>query len=191
MNTAHQREQWNREDVELEEEFEDVTSAWRQSRGKPPRPPRSLDRQIKAQAGYQAGESLTQSWVLGPGPQLVLVICLLFGIGLFFVASLNDSQQDPGNILRDPTEVPSPQATDRSQIPARFPETGSTGWIRLEFTVDDSGKAQNVEIVERCVRPTKDSRCLANDTSLDQRVIEAVKGRQYPGTGRQQDVVNF
>lgn len=165
MNTAHQREQWNREDLELEEEFEDVASAWRQSRGKPPSPPRSLDRQIKAQAGYRAGESLTQSWVLGPGPQLVLVVCLLFGIGLFFVASLKDAQQ--------------------------IPETGSTGWIRLEFTVDDSGKAQNVDIVERCVRPAKDSRCLANDTSLDQRAIEAVKNRQYPGTSRQQDVVTF
>lgn len=165
MNTAHQREQWDREDVELAEEFEDVTSAWRQSRGKPPHPPHSLDQQIKAQAGYQAGESLTQSWMLGQGPQLVLVICLLFGIGLFFVASLKDAQQNPG--------------------------TGSTGWIRLEFRVDDSGKAQNVEIINRCVRPAKNSQCLANDTSLDQRAIEAVKDRQYPGTGKQQDVVNF
>lgn len=194
MNTAHQREQWNREDLELEEEFEDVTSAWHKSRGKPPRPPRSLDRHIKAQAGYQASESLTQSWVLGPGPQLVLVICLLFGIGLFFVASMQEAPQDPENILTDPTEAPSPsssQATDRSQVPAKLTETGSTNWIRLEFTVDESGKAQNVDIVERCVRPARDSQCLANDTSLDQRAVEAVKDRQYSGTGRQQDVVTF
>lgn len=193
MKALHQTERWSREDVELEEEFEDVTSAWRESKAKRPRPPRYLDAQIKAQARYCSGEELTQSWLLGSGPQVVLAVCLLFGMGLFFVASLKHAPQDPGNVLRDPTEMPSPssQQADRPKVPATLPETSSTSWIRLEFTVDESGKARNVNVVERCIRPTEDGRCLANDTSLDLQAIEAVKDRQYTETGRHQDVVTF
>ncbi|MBD3648828.1 MAG: hypothetical protein HUJ31_15575, partial [Pseudomonadales bacterium] len=98
----------------------------------------------------------------------------LFGIGLFFVASL-DNKRDESR-LSDPVEI--------GDLP-----TARSSWIRLEFTVNEDGEAQDVEVVERCIRTDEGRQCVPDDDSLDSSAIETVLARQYSIRGKRQDIV--
>ncbi len=186
---APQRKRWRQEDIELEEEFEEVTHAWRESAAPPPRVPGALDRRIKEQARYRVGEQLTQSWLFGSGPQLALAASLLFGIGLFFIVSLENAPPAEDRGLDLDRVVPF-SGSPSTEAPARPVVTRTSGWIRLSFDVNEAGKAQNIDVMDRCLRRPGSDRCSKNSTVMDRYAVDIVRMREYE-PGRRQDVVVF
>jgi hypothetical protein len=83
-----QRQNWERDDYELDDEFKDISKLVREHHSTPPKVPRRLDRLIRKYASQNSGTDLQNNWLLGPGLQLAMVILLFFVIGLMFVSSL-------------------------------------------------------------------------------------------------------
>lgn len=81
---------WDEDDLELEKEFEDVASHYREQRRPGPRVPSALDRKIREQARYHIGDELRDSWIFGHVPQISLVASIFFGVGVYFVVAVDN-----------------------------------------------------------------------------------------------------
>lgn len=96
------KDHWDEDDAELEQAFGDVSAEYHTGREPAPRVPRSLDRRVREQARYHLGIELDEvaanHWIFGHGPRLSLAASLMFGIGVYFVVSLEQEKQIDGLI---------------------------------------------------------------------------------------------
>jgi len=102
------KEHWDGDDFELEREFEEVSDAYHSKKGKPPRVPKRLERRIKELARYRIGEELRDNWIFGHIPQLSLAATLLFGVGVFYVVTLEQQSKPALNKVAPQSELAAP-----------------------------------------------------------------------------------
>ncbi len=80
--SEHAKTSWDREDHALEEEFGEVVPFVASVTEQAPAPPRALDARILDMAHSRVANDLDKSWLLGQGPRLILVTCILFAIAM-------------------------------------------------------------------------------------------------------------
>ncbi len=82
---------WSAEDKLLDEEFADVIPIIR-SRSEtsipPPTVPSSIDSKVKKMAESRVVDSITDNWLLGQGPRVILVTCILFSIAMLVLLTV-------------------------------------------------------------------------------------------------------
>lgn len=185
MNMDH----WDEEDRELQEEFEDISTAWKKSAG-PKKTPWLLDRQIRQQARYQLGDLLKESWIFGNIPLLTLVICLFFGLGLYFVVSLQYMQEDGNDESVDepPTILNADDRKNKLVIELNKPPL--KGWVRLSFRTNKNGLAEDIEVVDRCYLFNDVAQCVSSGDmedypdkkfteKMDQRAVKILEKKKF------------
>ena len=194
---------WESDDFKLQQEFADVSEAWRESKPAVRVVPAALDRLIHKHAGGNVGSELMASWIFGAVPKLSLAAAILFGVGLMFVTSLERSadggdSSDPS--VSDPPVVTSPGLFD-SRIPGLIDvdnkqqsvaslEQAAVGdyQIDFQFSLDANLKAIDAVVTARCLKGDEgicESLAVQNTARLDQIARMMLSRRTFdPGTRR-------
>ncbi|MBV1879357.1 MAG: hypothetical protein KUG79_17080 [Pseudomonadales bacterium] len=81
----NQKQNWDKEDDSLQEEFLDIHELYQRNQHKPKPVSRRLDRLIRQQARVNQHQDLSKNWIFSAAVKLTLAILLLFSIGLAFV----------------------------------------------------------------------------------------------------------
>lgn len=86
MRSGFTDQHWEPMDRELDEEHHNVLEFVRENVfDEEVEPPASVDRKIRALAAAKTGSDPGSEWILGQGPWVVLVICILFSIAMLFL----------------------------------------------------------------------------------------------------------
>lgn len=196
MNMDH----WDEEDRELQEEFEDISTAWKKS-ADPKKAPWLLDRQIRQQARYQLGDLLKESWLFGNIPLVTLAICLFFGLSLYFVVSLqyiqgggNDESVDEPPTILNADDRKNQLLIERNKPPLK-------GWVRLSFRTNANGMAEDIVVLARCYIFKDAADCVPSadmenypqrkfTEKMDQHAVETLQKKKFqPNLARRIEVI--
>lgn len=141
------------DDNELQEEFGDLSSRWKESVAPVKKLPGSVNRRIRDQARYQLGNELKDNWVFGNLPLVWLAACIFFAMSLYFVMSMEFMQK---NSMDENSTIGTETARENLLV------TGSPnlkGWVKFSFRVDGFGYPKDIEIIGRCLTLTALSEC--------------------------------
>lgn len=144
---------WDKDDNELQEEYEDLSNTWKASLAPVRRPPVFLNRRIRAQARYQLGDELKQSWLFGNLPLIWLAGCIFFAMSLYFIMSVEYMQKNPGE-----EESPVVTQTHGESLVVVSP-SGLNGWVKFSFRVDAFGSAKDIQIIGSCLTLRRVTEC--------------------------------
>lgn len=187
---------WNNDDFELEAEFEDIASVYRDEAQDAvrdtPRVPSALDRKIREQARFHAGEELSQHWIFGRAPQLALAASLLFGIGVFFIVTPERVGPDGGPKVAHREPVPPPVlVSDAADLSAEA-EAGQRMQEAAEREVSDARRSAGARQIEEIVVTASKVREIASAPSPVEAFTasEAMISNQEEGKKMSTDVLD-
>ena len=84
--TKAKKVNWQAEDEQFEQEFGTVLKVVR-SLEPLIQVPRSVNRKVRRLARERVSEQIEDSWLLGQGPRMILVTCILFAIASMVILS--------------------------------------------------------------------------------------------------------
>ncbi|MFT6432204.1 MAG: hypothetical protein ACJAVI_000239 [Candidatus Azotimanducaceae bacterium] len=141
---------WESDDVSLQQEFVDVSRAWKVGKTDAKSVPAALDRAIRRQAGVGSEHDLMNSWIFGAIPKLSLAAAILFGVGIMFLSSL----QLPGSIDRGNGDAAAINSIAVDPVVASLMHSDGRNSghyeIEFQFVLDAGRKAVNATIASRC-----------------------------------------
>ncbi|HAK52064.1 MAG TPA: hypothetical protein DCM54_09215 [Gammaproteobacteria bacterium] len=194
------RNNWSQEDLGLEREFEDVADVWHKDKSSVPSAPNRLDRQVRKLACYHIGGDLQQNWLFGQGPRLATAMSIFFAVGVYFVLSLDTTQQEypsPSIIKPDVDSVVEQRRSARREADERefsreralddFMRTSAADeWAGVSFVASEKGIPESIVVVESCVKTF--GKC-QESPELAAYAIDIVKAKRFLKSGPQEEIV--
>ena len=194
------RANWSQEDLDLEREFEDVADIWHNDKSSVPSAPNRLDRQVRKLARYHIGDDIQQNWLFGQGPRLATAMTIFFAVGVYFVLSLDTTQQDypsPSVIKPDVDSVVEGRRSarreadkkelSREQALDRFMRTSAADeWARVSFIASEEGIPESITVVESCVKTNGECQ---ESPELAAYAIDVVRAKRFLKSGPQEEIV--
>ncbi len=178
---------WDQQDYELEREFEDITNLVQTHKPAVPNVPFQLDRSIRRRSRLQAGGDLQINWIFGSGLQLAMAVSLLFVVSIMFIVSLEQQALNDVNTRLNVDDA-STTADQAKNETVAADSLSDHSWVRLSFTVSNSGQVQNISVLERCYKADSGSSC-ADIRDIDKFAIQQIRSRRYTRTGPMEKIV--